>query len=109
MENPPLDSNGNQLILNNYYSVSGFENAQYSGVVNNFFRFINVYGYSFLRNRDYLIEYPPIPMFPKLEDLQVDPIYRAQVAGTRYKLKKTKKKNLRKRKHKHKHKHSRKK
>ena len=104
MDNPPLDSNGNQLILNNYYLVGGFQNAQYLGAVNNLFRFINVYGNNFLRNRDYLIQNPPIPMFPEPADLQVPPQFRAQVAGRRYKLKKTKntkKKNLRKRKRKY--------
>jgi len=101
MENPPLDSNGNQLILNNYYLVGNFPNAQYLGVVNNLFRFNNVHGNSFLRTRVSLIQTPPIPMFPEPEDLQVPPQFRAQVAGRRCKLKKTKKKNSRKRKRKY--------
>ncbi len=101
MENLPLDSNGNQLILNNYYLVGESRNAQYLGAVNNLFRFISVGGFPIIRNRNYLIQNPPIPMFPEPEDLQLPFYYRAQVAGRRYKLKKTKRKNLRKRKRKH--------
>jgi hypothetical protein len=101
MENPPLDSDGNQLILNDYYSVDGFPNCQYLANVNTLFKFINVNGFPITRNRNYLIQNPPIHMFPEPEDLQVPIHIRAQVAGRRCKLKKTKRKNLRKRKRKH--------
>ena len=101
MENPPLDSNGDQLILNDYYSLDGFPYCQYLASVNNLFRFINVNGFPITRHRNYLIQNPPTRMFPEPKDLQVPIHIRSQVAGRRCKIKKTKKKNSRKRKRKY--------